>query len=200
MYATKMLRVQPPLELTQSNLNQIGAAAQMKFDIIIGADQPRNLTNSYLHHASTTITDEQAKKRLDGLCLKRMQGPVANRKFSPVSRLNQAESYSRQHLTEAFTTERLENIIERIQLKCSNRVIVISRSKDHLGIVFDIFQNLQAGQAWHSHIQKNQIRTQCIDESYSPVTGRGFPHHFQPDFTLQKVLNCLPGQRFIFND
>ena len=31
------------------------------------------------------VTPEQAKKRLDCLCLKRMQGPVANRNFSPFS-------------------------------------------------------------------------------------------------------------------
>src|ERR1700682_5796402 len=100
----------------------------------------------------------------------------------------------------AFTAEGLQNIIERFQFKCSHRVIVIGSSKDHLRIVFDTFQNLQAGQTWHSHIKENQFGTQLINEDYRLVTVGGFTHDSQPVHTLQEILDGLPRQRFIFDD
>ena len=79
-------------------------------------------------------------------------------------------------------------------------MIVISSRKDHFGIMFDTFQDLQAGQTRHSHIQKNQIGAQIIDECYRAIAVRRFTYDFQPVFTLDEVLDRLPGQRFVLND
>src|SRR5690242_20701386 len=107
-----------------------------------------------MDHASASITYKQTNKRFGWAGVKRVQGPIAKRKSGFVTIIEQPFFHSRQHFTEAFTAERLEDVIQSFQLECRYRMAVIRGRKDHLRIVFDRFQNLQSAQARHSHIQK----------------------------------------------
>lgn len=44
--------------LVEGSLHEMGPVAYMGFDIIIGADQPRDFSNSHLDHTTTTMADE----------------------------------------------------------------------------------------------------------------------------------------------
>ena len=71
MYATKVLRIEPRFEFSQSNLHQIRCVAYMQLYIIIGPDQPCDFSNPNVHDPATAIPDEQAKQMLDWFCFQR---------------------------------------------------------------------------------------------------------------------------------
>src|SRR5947208_2570435 len=88
VYATKVVWIEPLLELIQGNLHQIGFVAYVEFDVIIRADQPRNLGSSHLNQPATTIANEQALQVLNPPCLKRIQRSFPYRRFALFSRGN----------------------------------------------------------------------------------------------------------------
>ena len=106
---------------------------------------------------------------------------------------------SRQNLTEPLTAERFYDVVERLQFKGGHGVIFVSSGKNNFRIMADPFQDLQAGQAWHPHIQEDEIRAQFINETYRAMAVSGFTNDFQPGFTKEEVLDCLPGQRLVLN-
>src|SRR5260370_41377492 len=80
--ATKVLRVEAFLEFIQSNFHQVRGVVCVYLDVIIGADQAGDVSNSDMNHPTATIADEQAKQILGWFRLKRLQRPFANRGFT----------------------------------------------------------------------------------------------------------------------
>ena len=83
-------------------------------------------------------------------------------------------------LRDAFLIERLEQVVDRIDLEGLDRVLVVGRGEDDLGqrdfLVEQLLDDAEAVEAGHLHVEEDEVGAAVLDQAdgFEPVLTLGY--------------------------
>src|SRR2546427_8896423 len=152
MDAHKLRRIQDPFDIAKRLLLQIAFTLRAKTYVIV---------------LGLGVIDLQNRDHMN-VCAVTNQNPLspgARRTRSILQVLERkklfglnSNSGAIQRFTEPVRAERFQQVIDCMNLKCSERVFVVCRHEDHVYFAAYEFQHFKAVQPWHLYIEKQQVR------------------------------------------
>ena len=121
--------------------------------------------------------------------------PSAALRFSATRFLTRSE-----RALEAFAANRLQQIIDGVDLEGFHRVLIVGRCENHGDVAFDQFEHVEAGQLRHLHIEKNQIGFVFGDGFHGLEAVGAFREHLNLRMRLKQFAQHLAGQLFVVDD
>ena len=109
-----------------------------------------------------------------------------------------------QRLCHSLAVEGLQQIIHRVHFERLDRILIEGGREDDLGqrnfLVEQFLDNAEAVEAWHLHVQKNQIRTVLADQidRFHSIFALGYDLHIAD--VLQQISEFISGQLLIIDD
>ncbi len=144
-------RVESVCELRQCLLLEVGLGADVdRHVVILGLDVVDRADQHDLHIGIVPNQDPLEGTRAVELTRDRMRWPTLATRYS-LARLFQ-------RLGQSFGVERLEQIIDGVNVERPDRIPIIGRHEDHGKLVANEFENLEAVELWHLDVEQDQIR------------------------------------------
>ena len=112
----------------------------------------------------------------------------------------------RQRVEQPPQADRLEQIVDRMQFECGQRVIVVGRGEDHPGSIRQAQQmarRLETVHLGHANVEQNHIGLGILDQFEQLDTGAGFAHQFDRQAggaVVEQVAQPAPGGRLIIRN
>jgi len=103
-------------------------------------------------------------------------------------------------LLEALGAERLQQVVQRLDLERRDGVLVERRGEDHLRTVDELLQHLEPVARRHLDVQEQQIRADGVHGSDRRRAVTGFARHGDPRHIRQQVPQLLSRERLVVRD
>ncbi|PYP77908.1 MAG: hypothetical protein DMD25_08180 [Gemmatimonadetes bacterium] len=103
-------------------------------------------------------------------------------------------------LAEALRTERLEEIVQRLDLERGHGVAVEGRRKDDVGVVSELLEDFEPVALGHLDVEEQQIRPDRVD---GPNGGRAVARlagDRDPRHVGEQVAQLLARERLVIGD
>jgi hypothetical protein len=122
-----------------------------------------------------------------------------------LSRIFEACGFGLLHrLSDAFLVERLQQVVDGIDLERLHRILVKSRGKHNLGqgnfSIEKFFDNSKAVESGHLDIEKDQIRAVFFDEADGLETVLPLGHDVDVARAREQVGKFIAGELLIVHD
>jgi hypothetical protein len=125
------------------------------------------------------------RKALRGRCL------VISRQLLP---------YALQCVFESFGAERLEKIIERLQLKCGDGVLVECGGEDDVRVMRDLPEHLETVPRGHLDVEEQHIWSGGVHEMYGRSAVSCFAGNGYPINRCEQVSELLSSERLVIRN
>src|SRR5262245_65397462 len=104
-----------------------------------------------------------------------------------------------QRLVEAFTVERLEQVIERVDFKGAQRVLIVSRDEYDHGRLINRLQYAEAVEFRHLHVEEDQFGLVSFDGRHRRQSVAAFADDLYLGISDEHIYNPLARQRLVVN-
>ena len=103
---------------------------------------------------------------------------------------------------EALAVERLEQVVERVDVEGAQRVVIEGGHEDDERHArgADGFDDFEAAGAGHLHVEKDEVRLQASDGVDRVGAGGALGDELQPVFRREQRAQPLAGQRLVVGD
>ncbi len=99
--------------------------------------------------------------------------------------------------------DRLEQIVDGVHLECLDRVLVVGRHEDDLGVAASAEQtpgDFETGQPGHLHVEHHQVRRFLLDHAEGFEAVRGLRHDFDRAYLSQEKAQFFTRQLLVVHD
>src|SRR2546423_1456148 len=110
--------------------------------------------------------------------------------------------YAVQGCKEAVLIKRFQQVIERLDLKCTQGILIVCRHKDHDWHLFypNRLDNAKAIDLRYLNIQKYDLRLELLDVTNCALAICGDAYHLHLRIAQQQPMQRIGCQPFIFDD
>src|SRR5215510_13720188 len=107
-----------------------------------------------------------------------------------------------QGFIKSFIVKWFEQVIERVEFKCPNRILVVCRHKDDDRQLINgkRFEHPEAVQVGHLDVEENESRRVPPDRDHRLTAVRALANDREIISAAQQIADALPCQYFIIND
>ena len=124
--------------------------------------------------------------------------PAARRRLA--GRRRQARAHAAKRLRQPFRPERLEQVVDRVDLERLQRVLVVGGDEHHRDVLLDQLEHLESVQFRHLHVEQQQIRLEVGDGLDGFEAVRALGDHFHPRFLFEVLAENGARRRLVVHD
>jgi hypothetical protein len=215
VYADEQLRVEEFLEPLHRATQHVRIAVGVHAHVVAGGIDPFDRIDIYVRDFARVPDRQSIRERVPRVrCFgnRPLKGQLPARELADELQqlgavlrgefLVAGQARALDGFAEALVVDRLQQVVECIGIECLQRELVVGRNENNDGHVAagESSQNLEAVDAWHLHVQENDIRQGLANGVDRLAAVPALATDLDVVEPLQTDLEPSPGEFLVVND
>src|ERR1043165_9037567 len=192
MYAKKARRFEARRQVLQARVQEMAAAVDVQRDIVVARFQPLDAIERQREHTAALLDEDVRERPRRG----EDAGPRGDGGHAVLDRL----ARPRQHGAHPLAAERLEEVVERVDLEGGDGVAVVRGGEDDEGAVDDLLGDRDAGRAGHADVEEEEVGTELVDGADGGEAVAALVDDVDPVDLPEMLAQGAARERFVVGD
>src|SRR5262249_1660169 len=172
--------------------------AHVQLHVVGRGLDPVNLIHAQKENAPARLAHQSFERLRPGFEIGQQRGQFLVSR--PSSLTGDLMFGSLQSLVEPLAVERLEQVIERVDFKGAQRILIVGRDEDDHRSLLDRLQYAEAVEFRNLHIQEEEVWLVSLDSRHSSQPVAAFANDLDFGVADEQVGDPLARQRLIINN